>query len=141
MAKANQIPINVLHGLASGRLLSNNNQDIQITVRSHLAAGSRAKQHDAARLGDLNNTAHELLDDVWLRIHTASLPVDKWIMRPIVDRSYTPVYMPVLVPLDDATLVVGHERGDASVHVLSEFSRGFPPLPERTCGRTRPCGV
>jgi hypothetical protein len=58
---------------------------------------------------------------MWLRIHTVCLPV-KWTSLPIVDRSDTPVYTPVLVPLHDTTLVVGYARVDAAVHVVSASS-------------------
>ena len=67
--QADQVPIDRLCRLSSVRAIGDDHQDINIAVRSHIAAGSRAEQNNPPRVDNLDDPSHQVIDDFRVRMH------------------------------------------------------------------------
>jgi hypothetical protein len=83
-------------------MIGDHNKDINIAVRSHISPGRRAKQDNTDRMGDLDYASYKLIDDVWIRIHTAPLSYAGYLST-IVSRLFAPVYYTTAVITQPST--------------------------------------
>jgi hypothetical protein len=51
------------------RAIRHNNQDIEVALGSHLAAGRRAEEDNLPWVSDLDNALYEVVEDVRIRVH------------------------------------------------------------------------
>jgi hypothetical protein len=51
------------------RAIRHNNQDVDVALGSHLAAGRRTEEDNLPWVGDLDNALYEVVEDVRARMH------------------------------------------------------------------------